>query len=370
MEIRCLKQELLEKVHIASRAISTKSVLPILSGIKITAAKTISLIATDLEMSIITQVNGDIVETGETVAPARLLVDILKSLPGAAVVVKVMPEQGSVNITCQNAEFDIRVLSPADFPELPQITGARTVALKLSTFSHLARQVVRAASTDEARAVLTGILLHFQDKKIKMVATDSYRLAVSQANIDSEVSEEEVIVPAKAITEVSRMQPRENPKDSEPLLRVAFASNQMRFDMNGHTVITRLISGKYPPYQQLIPSGYTTVIELPPTQLEETVRRIATLAQNNTPVRFFFTPNRLIISASTREVGQAREEVPIQYSGEDREIAFNPTFFLDGLASIKEEIVEFKMDSALKPGLLKPRGDDNFLYLIMPVRTG
>ncbi|GFP33910.1 DNA polymerase III subunit beta, partial [Candidatus Hakubella thermalkaliphila] len=188
VEIRCLKEELLEKVQIASRAISTKSVLPILSGIKITAAKTISLIATDLEMSIITQVNGEIVETGETVAPARLLVDILKSLPGAAVVVKVMPEQGSVNITCQNAEFDIRVLSPADFPELPQITGARTVALKLSTFSHLARQVVRAASTDEARAVLTGILLHFQDKKIKMVATDSYRLAVSEANIDSEVS--------------------------------------------------------------------------------------------------------------------------------------------------------------------------------------
>jgi DNA polymerase-3 subunit beta len=193
---------------------------------------------------------------------------------------------------------------------------------------------------------------------------------VSEANIDAEVPEEEVIVPAKALAEVSRMQPRESPKDSEPVLHVTFASSQMRFDMNGHSVITRLISGKYPPYQQLIPSGYTTVIELPLTQLEETVRRVSTLAQNNTPVRFFFTPNRLIISASTREVGQAKEEVPIQYSGEDREIAFNPTFFLDGLASIKEEIVEFKMDSPLKPGLLKPRDDDNFLYLIMPVRIG
>lgn len=370
MEIRCLKQELLEKVQIASRAISTRSVLPILSGIKITATEKITLIATDLETSIITKVNGDITETGETVAPARLLTDILKSLPEAAVVLKVMAEQGSVSIICQNAQFEIRVLNPSDFPELPEIREAHSVGLKLSTLNHLARQVVKAASTDEARAILTGILFHLKDKKIKMVATDSYRLAVSEANLDFEVPEEEVIVPARAIAEVGRIQSTESPKESEPLLYVTFAPNQMRFDISGHSIITRLISGKYPPYEQLIPSGYSTVIELPVSQLEETVRRVSTLAQNNTPVRFSFTSNRLVISASTREVGQATEEIPIEYSGEDREIAFNPSFFLDGLTSIRDEIVEFKMDSPLKPGLLKPKGDDNFLYLIMPVRIG
>ncbi len=212
--------------------------------------------------------------------------------------------------------------------------------------------------------MLTGVFIHLSADTVRMVATDSYRLSVKETAVESSVVEElQAIVPARTLQELSRI------AGSAPdtTLTIVPSENQILFQVGGISLISRLIDGQFPNYRQLIPETFDYEVAIDHDELLEAVRRVGLLAQKNTPLRLRFADNTLTVSAESQDVGKAREAMPIQYSGEELEIGFNPEFLEAGVAAIKESPVYLRFISPLRPGLVKGGGDD-FLYLVMPIR--
>jgi len=365
VKLKCSRSELLNGFSLVSRAITTKSILPILSGISVKANDTVELVATDLEMSIITSISSNVLEKGSSVLPARLTIDILKSLPEAAVNIDADEESGSAKITCGKSRFNIKILSNKDFPSLPEIKSEKKIMLKQNAFNEVAHQVVKSASSDESRPILTGVLFSLKEGVVDLVTTDSYRLARSTMRVVGE-GEYEVIIPAKAVGEVGRTQP----KGDDEELEIVVEENQVKFNCVGYSLISRLIAGSYPPYKQLIPNTFSTDVEVERTEFEEAIKRVKTVAVDNVPLKLSITSNNMVLSANSREVGEAVEEIKVKTEGSDIEIAFNPDYLLDGVLAIQGEKILLKLDTPLKSGLMRAFDNDNFTYLLMPVRIG
>jgi len=225
-------------------------------------------------------------------------------------------------------------------------------------------RVAPSASRDETRPVLTGVLVHLAKRSVRMVATDSYRLSVKETPVDSSVPESlEAIVPARTLIELSRIAAA----SADDAISVVAGENQMLFEIAGVSIISRLIDGQFPNYRQLIPETFDYEVAVDHDELLEAVRRVGLLAQKNAPLRMRFSNNTLTVSAESQDVGKAVEAMPVQYSGEDLEIGFNPEFLEAGVAAVKESPVYLRFISPLRPGLLKGAGED-FLYLVMPIR--
>jgi DNA polymerase III subunit beta len=226
-------------------------------------------------------------------------------------------------------------------------------------------RVARAASRDEARPVLTGVLVTAEGDELTMVATDSYRLAVKRTKLDSPVPERlEANVPARALRELARL--IESAEDES--LRVWLTRNQALFRVGEVSLSSRLIDGQFPNHSQLLPDSYEHEVKLPRAELLEVTRRVSQLAQRNAALRLSFSEGELVVSAETPDLGDAREALPAPYSGELLEIGFNPEFVRDGLESIDADEVLMKLISPLRPGLLEPSDSDDFSYLVMPIR--
>ena len=224
---------------------------------------------------------------------------------------------------------------------------------------------IRAASRDEARPVLTGVLVTVEGEEMTMVATDSYRLAVKTTKLETSVGERlEANVPARALRELARL----IEAGGEDFLRVWLTRNQAIFRVGPTSLSSRLIDGQFPNHQQLLPESYEHEVKLPRTEFLEVTRRVSQLAQRNAALRLSFSDGELVVSAETPDLGDAREALPAPYSGELLEIGFNPEFVRDGLESIDADEVILKLISPLRPGLLEPAGADDFSYLVMPIR--
>jgi DNA polymerase-3 subunit beta len=345
---------------------SARSTLPILSGVLFSASEgEIQLQSTDLEISIKNKVPALIEQEGQIVLPGKLLSDIVRNLPDAAVTIET--DGDSAHIRCQHASFTIRTLNPADFPKFPEVAVDKKVSLPTQTLSTMVKQVSRAVSRDETRAILTGILLVVEGPTIRMVATDSYRLAVREIILEQASSEDvEVVIPGKALEEVTRLAGGA----SEVVLGVS--ENQVVFEFGTTVFITRRIEGSFPNYKQLIPKEAETTATVSAEDLTAAVKRVSLMALHNTPLKISVNvaDQTLSLSATTQDVGDASEDLMVKAEGKDVEIAFNHGFLMDGLGSATTENVRLEVLNALKPGLLKTEGDEGFLYLLMPVRLG
>jgi DNA polymerase-3 subunit beta len=225
-------------------------------------------------------------------------------------------------------------------------------------------RVAPSASHDETRPVLTGVLIHFAKNSVRMVATDSYRLSVKETPVESSLAEKfQAIVPARTLLELSRIATAV----ADNTITVLPTENQMLFRVGGISLVSRLIDGQFPNYRQLIPETFDYEVAVDHDELLEAIRRVGLLAQKNAPLRLHFSSNNLTISAESQDVGKAHEAMPIQYSGDDLAIGFNPEFLEAGVAAVKESPVYLRFISPLRPGLVKGAGDD-FLYLVMPIR--
>jgi len=226
-------------------------------------------------------------------------------------------------------------------------------------------RVARAASRDDARPVLTGVLVTAEGSELTMVATDSYRLAVKRTALESSVPAPlEANVPARALRELARL----IETAGDEALQVWLTRNQAIFRVGGVSLSSRLIDGQFPNYRQLLPESFEQEVKLPRAELLEVTRRVSQLAQRNAALRLSFAEGELTVSAETPDLGDARESLPAAYSGDPLEIGFNPEFVRDGLESIDDDEVVFKLISPLRPGLLEPAGADDFSYLVMPIR--
>jgi DNA polymerase III subunit beta len=365
MKLTCGRDELAEKLQLAGRGVSTRSNVQILAGIMLRAAGSqLHLSATDMEISLRVSLDAHVEDEGAVVVPGRLLVDIVRLLPAGDVTIAHRAEEGVAELTCGSASYKLHTYAAEDFPRLPEIDPETAFTVDKEAFVETIARVSRSSSRDESRPVLTGILVRFEGSKLVMAATDSYRLSVKETALDAGPGQElEAIVPARALAELSRAGQAGEPGT----ISIGVQENQIVFGIDDIWLTARRIDGQFPNYKQLLPETFEAEISLPRDEFLEIVRRASLMAQRKSPLRLRFESGELTVSAQTQDVGEARESLPISYSGDTIEIGFNAEFLRDGLESVGDDAVRFKLISPLRPGLILGESDD-FLYLIMPIR--
>src|SRR5262245_40644876 len=363
VKITCSKDALTRALAVVGRAVSNRATVQVLSGVLLRGGEgQLELAATDMELSLRLTVEAEVEGQGAVVAPGRLLVDLARLLPDSEVVLEHRPEQGVLEVTSGSAAYKLNTYSAEDFPKLPDAEGAQSFTVESGAFLDTVTKVARAASRDESRPVLTGVLVHFEGSNLVMAATDSYRMSVKVTELEESAGAElEAIVPARALTELSRI------AQDATELRIGVQENHVVFGAGEVWLTTRRIDGQFPNHKQLIPETFEHEIALPREEFLEVVRRAAVMAQRNSPLRLRFAEGEVTISAQTQDVGEAKESLPVPFSGETLEIGFNPEFLRDGLESVETEEIALRLISPLRPGLLRSE-DENFSYLIMPIR--
>jgi DNA polymerase-3 subunit beta len=364
--------DLLAQLQSVSRVASTRSAVQALSGVQLAAtAEGVELRATDMEIALRVPLTAEVQREGTVVLPARLLLDVARSLPKNAdrVELELRPEQQDVEVIAGHAKFHLRTLRAEDFPPLPGVGGSAAddtvVDVPAQAFVETIEKVSKSASRDETRPILTGILVSASGSELRMVATDSYRLSVKETALEVPLDPGfEANVPARALDELRSIVAGVG----ADVIRIGVRSNQVVFEVGGAVLSSRLIDGQFPNYRQLIPDGYEHQLRISGEELGEVVKRISLMAQKNAPLRLSFGEGELTVSAQTPDVGEASEPLPVPFAGEPFEIGFNPEFLRDGLDSVGSDDLILKLISPLRPGLIEGADESGFLYLIMPIR--
>ena len=365
MKITCSRDELVARLGIVSRAVSTRGTVQVLSGILLAAdGAGLSLAATDMELSLRTTLEAEVEGDGAVVIPGKLLVDLARLLPESGVTIEYRPGEGVAQITSGSASYRLNTYGAEDFPRLPPVE-AQLHAIDREALLETIDRVARSASRDESRPVLTGILVRFEAGKLVMVATDSYRLSVKETELEAAAPEPEAIIPARALQELARLSG--GGLGGGDTVELGVHENHVVFGTGDAWLTTRRIDGQFPNYRQLLPESFEIELSIARSELADVVRRVAVLAQRNSPLQLRFLEGELTVSVQAQDVGEAKESLPVSYSGEEFLVGFNAEFLRDGIDSIKGDEVVVKLINPLRPAILvDPAGD--FTYLIMPIR--
>ncbi|QBI19998.1 DNA polymerase III subunit beta [Egibacter rhizosphaerae] len=375
MKFRAERAEFAEASSWALRTVGARATLPALSGVRLeVTGDRLQFASTDLEISSELSIPVQAEREGVALVPGRLLGDVVRTLPHAAVSAEV--DSDRLRLECGRARFELRLMPVEDYPPLAAPSEDVTPAvMKADDFAAMVSQVARAASSDDARPVLTGVYLEASDGTIIAAATDSYRLAVRTLPWE-EATDGTVLVPRRALEEARR--------SAESLggeVRVIVEPSQVTFSLGDRRLTTRLIEGKFPDYRQLLPEGFDRRLLVDRAALTEVVRRVAVVGDANTtatPVQLHLSEDTVRVTAGSGEVGEAEESLSGELEGEPLQIAFNPRYLTDGLDAFRSDRVQLEFRDELKPAVLRPAGEDqddddsrdgDLLYLLMPVRV-
>jgi DNA polymerase III subunit beta len=372
MRAVCNTDTFSKKLALVSRGVSARTTIQLLGGILLEAGgEVVRLSATDMEISVQTSSPAEVEEEGRVIIPARIFNDIVRSLPGERFSLEHDGTAGTVRLVAGDNEYRIRAYAADDFPQLPGFEAESAFKMSGELLVETVEKVARSYSRDETRPVLTGILISFEDSRVRMVTTDSYRLSIKETELATTAFEgsREAIIPARAMQEVSRIFSGSEEKEVE----VALSENQALFRVGDVLFGTRLIDGNFPEYKRLLPTSFEREISVSREDLISTLRRVNLFAQRQTPpvpVSLSFSEGSVEVIVRNGEIGEAHER--LEATSEDEFlISFNPGYLLDGVSAIDTEKVVFKFNEPLKPGLIVPgtNGDEpDFLYLIMPMR--
>jgi DNA polymerase-3 subunit beta len=373
VKLSCLQENLAKGISIVSRVVSTRAVLPVLSNILMaTDEGRLKLAATDLSTSITCWIGAKVEEDGAITIPARLLSDFVSSLPPAQIQMELVTRTKSLHLKCAQFEADIHGIDAQDFPLIPSEVSDHKIEILPAALRQMIEQVTLAAApAEEGRLVLTGALAEFQGSQLTMVAADGFRLSLRRAQLSEEVPEPlDVIIPARALRELARV----SVEEEDPVQIIVTPNrNQVLFRLSNVEIISQLIEGKFPDYNQIIPSSYGTRVVVNTHDLMRAVRisvlfsrDVANIVRLEVIPGSELTPGRLRVE-STAEVGQNVGDLDASVEGEQMEIAFNGRYLIDMLNVIGTEQVVLEATNPSRPGILKPVGDDNLIYVIMPM---
>ena len=336
-----------------------------LSGVRMEVlGDRLHLAGSDLDLTIQVDVPVAGGSDGVCVVPARLAADIVRAMdPGA---VNIEAGDDEVRITSGRSHFAVRMLPVAEFPRLPAETPAgEGVTLDAAELAEALRQVVRAASSDDARPILTGVLMTAEESSLRLVATDSYRLAVRDLAGNTVLREgQKVLVPSKALAELQRL------LTGAGQVTLHLGEHDAGFQVGDVRLTTRLIEGEFPNYRQLIPANHPNRLVVGKEPLLDAVRRVKLLVRDaTTPVRIALRPDGIELTVITQEVGQATEDIDAKYEGTEITVAFNPAYLIDGVEAINGDEILLETIDALRPAVIRPTEGNEYLYLLMPVRV-
>lgn len=363
MHLEADREALVECSSAVLRVVSPRATHPVLGGVRITVRDgTVELAATDLEIFVAVTEEFATLEDGVTVLPGKLFGEVLRSLPSGKV--SIQAKGGEAIIRGGKAEFTLTTLTVEDFPEFAEVAGTSTATAEASELSRALRQVVRAASTDEVRPVLTGVLWSFGEGAVRLVATDSYRLALREVTLKEGPPEGEMIVPGRALVELARHLGGSGITE----VTIRAGESQAVCEVGRTRLITRLIEGEFPKYRQLVPEGYPNRLSVDRVEFAQAVQRVSIVAGATTPVKVHLD-SEVRLTAVEAGVGEAEEVLEgASYEGEAMVVAFNPRFLGEGLDAVEGERAIVEVASPTKPGVLRGEDRPEFTYIAMPVR--
>ena len=379
MKFQSTRNDLLNKLNFASKIATSKSLISALSGVMIEASDKLYIYSTDLETSIKSSINANIIEQGRAVVPAKVFINILRNFSESKIDVELDINTSQLKVRCDKSIFSLNTFAIDEYPEFPVISDKTKFSLDFDIFKKLAARAIKAASSEDSRAILTGVLIEIGKKEInaenekensnfiKMVGTDSYRLSCVEEKIDYLGEPIKVVVPSKVLDSIIKSD------FNGKTMNINIEESQISFSLKdseeaGTVVISRLLSGKFPEYKQLIPKSFSHNIILNKDKILEVARRISSIAQDNIPVKLELSKGKMTASMNIKEVGSSSEELEISYGEDNIDIAFNPVYFIDGVSMIEQENLLFSIEETLKPVLIRHVNEDGYLYLLMPIR--
>jgi DNA polymerase-3 subunit beta len=378
MKIKCMKQDILDGLQAVQSIVGGKTPIPILSNVLLEAeGKELVLTTTDLEVGMRRKVAAKVEKKGAITLPAKRLLAILRELPVSEVTLEAIDGK-EVEIRYDASYFKVLGLPKDDFPKLPEFDKSGSLKIARAPFADLIRKTHYAVSHDESRYVLNGLYLLLSKGKVTGVATDGRRLALCEIPADvPEGADRGVIIPTKAVLELGRILERkkteegekksEKKGDAEGEAQIFLGETQAAFSTGDCTLVTRLVEGHFPNYQQVVPQKSAHKLLIGREELLAAARRVSLITSDQAnSIKVALKKNRLILSTNTPEVGEAWEELTIAYAGDEFAIAFNPQYLVDVLKNLDEQEVVFEITDALNPGVI--RSGKSFLYVIMPIR--
>ncbi|WP_418791248.1 DNA polymerase III subunit beta [Phosphitispora sp. TUW77] len=367
MKVIVSKDNLLHGVQVVQRAVAAKNPLPVLSGILLKAFEGhIVFSATDLELGIECIIPATVEEQGGVVLPAKYFSEIVRRLPDMSIEIESNKEKNNILIKYGQSEFNLLILPEEDFPVLPMIDSNSVFTIKQEQFKTMIKQVSFATSNDDNRPIFTGILMEISQGNIRLVATDTHRLAYRNDVLENteESLEKSVIIPGKTLNELNRIMTGEGED-----IKIAFGDNQVVFEMPGIKFISRLIEGQFPNYRQVIPQGCKTKIRVKTKDFLESSERASLLAKEGSNViKLNVEEDYMLISSNSPDIGKIEEQVPIELDGEKTQIAFNSKYLIDVIKIIDTDEMMLELTGSLSPGIIKPKDNESYISLILPIR--
>lgn len=363
MIFTCEKQKILEGISIVQKAITGKSTMPILEGIYINANKSIlTLIGSDMDVSIQTFVDATIIEEGSIVIDAKIFGEIIRKLPNSTIKIETIENQ-LIKITCEKSVFDVVYMNTNEFPELPKINENLTISVNQNILKNMIKGTSFAIAQDETRPILQGILFEVKNKNLNLVALDGYRLAIRNEFLDTDINME-VVIPGKTLNEVSKIL-----EDADDIVDITFTNNHILFNLEKTKIISRLLEGKFINYNSLLPQEHKLFVNINRQELQNAIERASLMAKdgNTNLIKLDLQQDNLIITSNS-QLGKVREEISIKLQGEYIQIAFNSKYLLDVLKNVESDEVIMKMTSGISPCVIEEKNNENAKYLVLPVR--
>ena len=365
MIFTCEKQEILEGISIVQKAITGKSTMPILEGIYIKTNEmesSLTLIGSDMDVSIQTTVNANIIEQGSIVIDAKIFGEIIRKLPNSTIKIETIENQ-VIRITCEKSVFDVVYMNTNEFPELPEINEDLKISVNQNILKNMIKGTSFAIAQDETRPILQGILFEVKNKNLNLVALDGYRLAIKSEFLDSDI-EIEVVIPGKTLNKVSKIL-----EDVDDIVDITFTNNHILFNLEKTKIISRLLEGKFINYNSLLPQEHKLSLSVNRQELQNSIERASLMAKdgNTNLIKLDIQQDNLIISSNS-QLGKVREEISMKLQGDEIQIAFNSRYLLDVLKNMEEDEVVMKMTSSISPCVIEEKNNENAKYLVLPVR--
>lgn len=364
MKIRCSGAELSDAVAKVSRALPIKKNNPILEGIKLVAkGETLTLFATDLELSIKKEINAEILLEGEIVVPGKLFAEYTKKIEEEEIELDATTA-GKLKVCYLDSEVSLNCFEADEFPALRQVDDEKSFSIKKKKFKELINTIAYSVAVEDARPSLKGCCFNIVDNTLEGVASDGYRLALCKVDIENSGINERFVIPVRSLNEASRLL-----DDDDDSMTIYVEKNYMMIDLFHTTIITRMITEEYINYERIIPTEFSTEIQVEKKQFENAIDRVFVISKNEKKcyVRIEVKEDSIYLKAEST-VGEVNEKLPISMKGKDVLIAFNAKYIADAMKAINDQFISFKFTTNTAPGIIKSESD-NWLYLILPLRV-
>ena len=368
MKIICEKDKILKALNSVTKAVASKTTMPILEGILIqTNDNEVKLTTYDLEIGIEYIIECEVKEQGATVVNAIMFSEIIRKLPDTEIDIE-LNEKNLLVIECEGSLYKLATMNPTEFPELPQINIENSIEIEQNALKDMIRKTIFAVSTEENRPIFTGCLFEITNNKLNLVAVDGFRLAWTSRFLQTKINDFTAVSPGRTLNEINKII-----LDSFDTIKIGVAKNQALFEMENCKIVTRLLDGEFLNYSSVIPENWETRIRVNKDVIQNCFERISLISSSSIekekkyPVKVMIDIGKVTISC-TNQTGDAKEEIYVSTEGKNLEAGFNPKYFLDALRAIDDEEVFIDFGTSISPCIIRPVDEGDYIYMILPIR--